>query len=48
MINKGILQLGLFEEKLCEPKDDEVRYILRRNPVRAEEISKPVYQNYRV
>ncbi len=40
LINKGILQLGLFEEKLCEIKDDEVRYILRRNPVRAEEMSK--------
>ncbi|MBE7546545.1 MAG: hypothetical protein HS127_05290 [Planctomycetia bacterium] len=34
LINKGILQLGLFEEKLCEIKDDEVRYILRRNPVK--------------
>ncbi|MDN3513055.1 MAG: IS1634 family transposase, partial [Candidatus Brocadia sp.] len=40
LIKKGILQLGLFEEKLCEIKDDEVRYILRRNPIRAEEMAK--------
>ncbi|MDN3514919.1 MAG: IS1634 family transposase, partial [Candidatus Brocadia sp.] len=36
LIKKGILQLGLFEEKLCEIRDEGVRYILRRNPTRAE------------
>ena len=40
LIKKGILQLGLFEEKLCEIKDEGIRYILRRNPVRAEEMAK--------
>jgi len=39
LINKGILQLGLFEDKLCEVKENGVRYILRRNPVRVEEIA---------
>ena len=38
LVNKGILQLGLFETELCEVKDDGVRYVLRRNPVRAEEM----------
>ena len=40
LIKKGILQLGLFEEKLCEIKDEGIRYILRRNPTRAEEMAK--------
>ena len=39
LVNKGILQLGLFETELCEVKDDGVRYVLRRNPVRAEEMA---------
>jgi len=38
MIKKGVFQLGLFEEQLCEVIDGEVRYVLRRNPVRAEEM----------
>jgi len=38
MIQKGVFQLGLFEEKLCEVIDGEVRYVLRRNPVRADEM----------
>ncbi|KKO20537.1 MAG: hypothetical protein BROFUL_00739, partial [Candidatus Brocadia fulgida] len=40
LIKQGILQLGLFEEKLCEIKSEGVRYILRRNPIRAEEMAK--------
>ncbi len=40
LIKKGVLQLGLFEEKLCEIKEEGVRYILRRNPIRAEEMAK--------
>ncbi|BBO17719.1 transposase [Candidatus Brocadia pituitae] len=39
LIKKGLLQLELFEEKLCEIKDKGVRYILRRNPVRAVEVA---------
>ena len=37
---KRILQLGLFEEKLCAVKDEGIRYILRRNPMRTEEMAK--------
>lgn len=36
---KGIIQLELFDKDVCEVVDDGVRYILRRNPVRAEEMS---------
>ena len=39
LVNKGILQLGLFDTELCEVKDAGVRYVLRRNPVRAEEMA---------
>ena len=38
LINKDIIQLELFENELIEVTDDKVRYILRRNPVRALEI----------
>jgi transposase len=37
---KGHIQFELFEEKLCEVQVDGMRYILRRNPVRVEEIAK--------
>jgi len=36
---KGVIQLGLFDEKLCEVEKDSQRYILRRNPCRAEDIA---------
>ena len=39
LVNKGILQLGLFDTELCEVKDAGVGYVLRRNPVRAEEMA---------
>ena len=35
----GIIQLSLFDAELCEVEDSEARYILRRNPRRAEEAS---------
>jgi Transposase DDE domain len=38
MIQNGVFQLGLFEDQLCEVIDGEVRYVLRRNPVRADEM----------
>jgi transposase len=38
MIKDGVLQLALFDEKLCEITHEEIRYILRRNPFRAKEI----------
>ena len=40
MINKGQVQLDLFDEELTEICIDDVRYILRKNPVRVEEIKK--------
>lgn len=39
LIKKGVVQLGLFDEQLHEIEDGVVRYILRRNPVRADEIA---------
>lgn len=39
LIKKGLIQLSMFENKLCEAEEGGVRYILRRNPVRAEEIA---------
>ena len=39
LIREGTFQLSLFEEKLCEVLDEGVRYVLRRNPHRADEIA---------
>lgn len=41
LLKKGHLQLGLFEEQLAEVTDaeDGVRYVLRRNPLRAAELA---------
>ncbi|PKP51594.1 MAG: IS1634 family transposase, partial [Candidatus Altiarchaeales archaeon HGW-Altiarchaeales-3] len=38
-IKEGLIQLSLFDENLCEVEIDSVRYILRRNPQRAKELS---------
>lgn len=38
LIKKGVIQLELFSEKICEIESDGSRYILRRNPIRVEEI----------
>ena len=40
LINDDVFQLELFQDELCEVDIDEegVRYILRRNPIRAKEI----------
>ena len=35
----GVIQLGLFDNNLCEIEKDSQRYILRRNPCRANEIA---------
>jgi len=40
LIKQNIIQLSLFEEKLIEVQQDDIRYLLRRNPIRAEEIAK--------
>jgi transposase len=39
LIKQNIIQLSLFEEKLIEIQQDDNRYVLRRNPIRAEEIA---------
>ncbi len=39
LIDKGIIQIGLFDEDVFEIEDSGIRYILRRNPVRVEEIN---------
>jgi transposase len=38
LVKKGVIQLELFEEKLVEIEHENVRYLARRNPVRAQEI----------
>ncbi len=39
LIKEGVIQLNMFEEKLCEIQERDARYILRRNPLRVEEIA---------
>jgi transposase len=40
LIREGIFQLSLFEDKICEVLDHNIRYVLHRNPWRVEEIKK--------
>ena len=39
LLKAGILQMALFDSAVCEVAQDGVRYVLRCNPVRAEEIA---------
>ena len=39
LIRQGCFQLSLFDEKLVEIEDNGVRYVLRKNPIRAQEIA---------
>lgn len=39
MLKEGVFQLGLFDDNLCEVAHNGVRYILRRNPQRAREMT---------
>lgn len=39
MLSDGVLQMDLFSDDICEVELDSVRYILRRNPLRREEIA---------
>ena len=40
LLSAGVIQLGLFDDVVAEVRaDDGVRYVLRRNPVRVEEIA---------
>lgn len=38
LLERNVIQLNLFDSELSEVTDDNVRYILRRNPVRADEV----------
>lgn len=39
LLKSGIIQMNLFDHELTEVISDEDRYILKRNPIRAQEIS---------
>jgi transposase len=39
LLQQEVLQLDLFDEAVCEVEHEAVRYLLRRNPVRAEEMA---------
>ena len=39
LVNDGIIQMGLFDEKLAEVEYEGFRYIIRRNPKKAREIA---------
>jgi transposase len=48
LLAKGVIQLNLFDQELAEVKgDDGVRYIMRRNPIRAQEIQKSREDKFR-
>jgi hypothetical protein len=40
LLNQGIIQLTLFDQDIAEVQDNDIRYILRKNPVRAQEIQR--------
>lgn len=40
LVQKGTLQYSFFEKELAEIIDGDIRYVLRRNPFRADELSK--------
>lgn len=39
LLEAGVLQMELFSATLCEVEQDGVRYVLRRNPLRADELA---------
>jgi len=39
LLKKGTLQMELFDDDVCEVECEGVRYVVRRNPVRVEEIA---------
>ena len=40
LLKKGAIQLGLFDTEVVEVVDQDKRYLLRRNPLRKEEVEK--------
>ena len=39
LLKAGVLQMDLFDVELCEVSHEGVRYVLRRNPLRADELA---------
>lgn len=39
LVKAGVIQMSLFENDLAEVEQDGIRYILRKNPIRAEEMA---------
>jgi transposase len=40
LIHKGVVQLSWFDEKICEVESDGIRYVLRRNPQRVDDLKR--------
>ena len=40
LIHGGVVQLSWFDEKICEVENEGVRYVLRRNPQRVEDLKR--------
>jgi hypothetical protein len=40
LIHGGVVQLSWFDEKICEVENEGVRYVLRRNPQRVEDLNR--------
>jgi hypothetical protein len=40
LIHGGVVQLSWFDEKICEVETDGIRYVLRRNPKRVEDLKR--------
>lgn len=39
LLAAGLLQMDLFDAAVCEVQQEDVRYVLRRNPLRAEQLA---------
>jgi len=39
LLSGGVLQMALFDDQVCEIQQEGLRYVLRRNPARAEEMA---------
>jgi hypothetical protein len=39
LLSGGVLQMALFDDEVCEIQQEGLRYVLRRNPARAEEMA---------
>jgi len=39
MLSDGVLQYELFSERVCEVDSEGIRYVLRRNPLRVEQVA---------